>query len=63
MLREDEAPALGPKGGRPKNLSDAQVSSPQERRDAGAMLARLKRDRPDLADQAVVVSAARDAHR
>ena len=51
MIREGIAPAATP--GRPENLSVTQVSDPQEKRDASAIVARLKRDDPGLAQQVI----------
>ena len=59
LIREGIAPAATP--GRPENLSVTQVSDPQEKRDASAIVARLKRDDPGLAQQ-VIDGALSPAH-
>jgi hypothetical protein len=51
MLAEDIEPVSN--AGRPVNLSDTKVTAPQEKQDAAAVIARLKRDRPDLAQQVI----------
>ncbi len=47
LLREAVAPAAG------AGESGVSVTNPQDRQDAGAVLARLKRDDPDLAQQVI----------
>lgn len=54
MLAEDITEAHRDVGGRPSlNLSDTKVVAPQERQDAAAIIARLKRDDPALAQQII----------